>query len=121
MTDLETSVDEAAVAEHRRLQNHRTGRLVSAWLTILPSKGLTLLVQLIAIPTVYRAIGPAQFSAYAAVTAAVSILGFLNLGMEARWSRHSLRPQRIETTCANRVLSLPPFFLLPPSLFLRCA
>jgi O-antigen/teichoic acid export membrane protein len=35
----------------------------------------------IAIPIVYRAIGPAQFAAYAAVTAAVSILGFLNLGM----------------------------------------
>jgi O-antigen/teichoic acid export membrane protein len=38
-------------------------------------------VQIIAVPTVYRAIGPAQFAAYAAVTAVVSILGFLNLGM----------------------------------------
>ncbi len=81
VTNLETAVDGVAVSEHRRLQNHRTRRLVSAWLTILPSKGLTLLVQVIAIPTVYRAIGPAQFAAYAAVTAAVSILGFLNLGM----------------------------------------
>jgi O-antigen/teichoic acid export membrane protein len=81
VTELETAVDGAAVSERRRLQNHRTRRLVSAWLTILPSKGLTLLVQVIAIPTVYRAIGPAQFAAYAAVTAAVSILGFLNLGM----------------------------------------
>jgi O-antigen/teichoic acid export membrane protein len=42
---------------------------------------VTLLVQVIAIPTVYRAIGPVQFAAYAAVTAAVSILGFLNFGM----------------------------------------
>jgi O-antigen/teichoic acid export membrane protein len=30
---------------------------------------------------VYRAIGPAQFAAYAAVTSSVSILAFLNLGM----------------------------------------
>ena len=65
----------------KQSRQHRTRRLVSAWLTLAPSKVITLLVQIIAIPTVYRAIGPAQFAAYAAVTAAVSILGFLNLGM----------------------------------------
>jgi O-antigen/teichoic acid export membrane protein len=81
VTELETVVGGAPASEHRQLQKHRSRRLVSAWLTIVPSKGVTLLVQLIAIPTVYRAIGPAQFAAYAAVTAAVSILGFLNLGM----------------------------------------
>ena len=62
-------------------RQNRTRRLVSAWATLAPSKAITLLVQIIAIPTVYRAIGPVQFAAYAAVTSAVSILGFLNLGM----------------------------------------
>lgn len=81
MTELETVVGEASISEHRELRHHRTRRLISAWLTLVPSKAVTLLVQIIAIPTVYRAIGPAQFAAYAAVTAAVSILGFLNLGM----------------------------------------
>jgi O-antigen/teichoic acid export membrane protein len=81
VTELETVVGGASTSEHRELRHHRTRRLVSAWLTLIPSKAITLLVQIIAIPTVYRAIGPAQFAAYAAVTAAVSILGFLNLGM----------------------------------------
>src|ERR1035437_3400034 len=79
--ELETVVGGASTCEHRKLRQLRTRRLVSAWLTLVPSKALTLLVQIIAIPVVYRAIGPVQFAAYAAVTAAVSILGFLNLGM----------------------------------------
>ena len=79
--ELQGAVGSMSISEHRRLRQHRTRRLVSAWLTLVPSKAVTLLVQIIAIPTVYRAIGPAQFAAYAAVTAAVSILGFLNLGM----------------------------------------
>jgi O-antigen/teichoic acid export membrane protein len=62
-------------------RDQRRRRIISAWVTLVPSKAVTLLVQIIAIPMVYRAIGPAQFAAYAAVTAAVSILGFLNLGM----------------------------------------
>jgi len=81
VTALETVVGGAPISEHGKLRRHRTHRLVSAWLTLAPSKAVTLLVQIIAIPTVYRAIGPVQFGAYAAVTAAVSILGFLNLGM----------------------------------------
>jgi O-antigen/teichoic acid export membrane protein len=67
--------------ESRDHRDHRNHRLASAWLTLLPSKAVTFLVQAIAVPLVYRALGPAQFAAYAAVTAAVSILGFLNLGM----------------------------------------
>jgi len=78
---METVVGGASTTEHRKSRQHRTRRLVSAWATLAPSKAITLLVQVIAIPTVYRAIGPVQFAAYAAVTAAVSILGFLNLGM----------------------------------------
>ena len=62
-------------------RRRRTRRILSAWGTSVPSKAVALLVQMIAIPIVYRAVGPAQFAAYAAVTAAVSILGFLNLGM----------------------------------------
>ena len=68
-------------AEPRQFRHHRTGRVLSAWVTLAPSKVVTLGVQVIAIPIVYRSIGPAQFAAYAAVTAAVSILNFLNLGM----------------------------------------
>jgi O-antigen/teichoic acid export membrane protein len=67
--------------EHHLHRAHRFRRLSSAWITLLPSKGITLLVQLLAVPTIYRAIGPRQFAAYAAVTSAVSIMGFLNLGM----------------------------------------
>jgi len=78
---METVVGGAPTTDHREPRQHRTRRLVTAWVTLAPSKAITLLVQVIAIPTVYRAIGPAQFAAYAAVTAAVSILGFLNLGM----------------------------------------
>jgi O-antigen/teichoic acid export membrane protein len=74
-------VTRIAALSSKQSRQHRTRRLVSAWATLAPSKAITLLVQIIAIPTVYRAIGPAQFAAYAAVTAAVSILGFLNLGM----------------------------------------
>ena len=80
-TEFEPVLGGASISKHGRLRHHRTSRLASAWLTLIPSKAVTLLVQVIAIPTVYRAIGPVQFAAYAAVTAAVSILGFLNLGM----------------------------------------
>ena len=62
-------------------RHHRTHQIVSAWVTLVPSKAVTLLVQIVAIPAVYRTIGPVQFATYAAVTSAVSILGFLNLGM----------------------------------------
>ena len=81
VTELETIAGRESASEEHKGRNHRTRRLVSAWLTLIPSKGITLLVQIIAIPVVYRAIGPVQFAAYAAVTSAVSILGFLNLGM----------------------------------------
>lgn len=70
-----------AATDPRQLRHHRTGRVFSAWGTSVPSKVVTLVVQVIAIPIVYRSIGPAQFAGYAAVTAAMSILNFLNLGM----------------------------------------
>ena len=70
-----------AATDPHQLRHHRTGRVLSAWVTSAPSKIGMLLVQIIAIPIVYRSIGPAQFAGYAAVTAAVSILSFLNLGM----------------------------------------
>lgn len=76
-----TLVSRAPDAGHNELRRHRTRRLVSAWGTSAPSKVVTMLVQVIAIPIVYRSIGPAQFAAYVAVTSVVSILGFLNLGM----------------------------------------
>src|ERR1035441_9752417 len=77
----DTAICTAEAAGPGQLRHHRTGRVFSAWVTAGPSKIVTLLVQIIAIPIVYRSIGPAQFASYAAVTAAVSILSFLNLGM----------------------------------------
>lgn len=81
LTELDTAICSAAAPDPRDLRRHRTGRMFAAWGTSAPSKIVTLLVQVIAIPIVYRSIGPAQFAAYAAVTAAASILTFLNLGM----------------------------------------
>ena len=73
------SIDEIDVQVQS--QQNRGRRLLSAWITMVPSKGITILLQMIAIPIVYHAIGPAQFAAYAAVTSAIMILSFLNLGM----------------------------------------
>lgn len=50
-------------------------------MTLVPSKGVTLLLQLISVPIVYHVLGQAQFSAYASITSAIVILNFLNLGM----------------------------------------
>lgn len=70
-----------AATDPHQLRHQRTWRIFSAWVTSAPSKVVTLLVQVIAIPIVYRSIGPGQFASYAAVTAVVSLLNFLNLGM----------------------------------------
>lgn len=81
-TIRDNMLEEGALASaSRATAQHRTSRLFSAWITSIPSKGVTLFVQIIAIPTVYRAVGPAQFAAYAAVTSVVTVLSFLNIGM----------------------------------------
>lgn len=69
------------LAEAHSARRERTQRLHSAWITSLASKGATLLVQLFAIPMVYRALGPGQFAPYAALVSTMSILALLNLGM----------------------------------------
>lgn len=69
------------IPSHSRFQKQRHQRLFYAWVSLLPSKGVTFIVQAIALPTVYRAIGPAQFAAYAVVTSAMVIFNFLNLGL----------------------------------------
>jgi O-antigen/teichoic acid export membrane protein len=61
---------------------NRTARIYSAWGTSFTSKIATLLVQLVSIPAAYRSLGTGAFAAYAAVTSAVSILGFFSLGMD---------------------------------------
>ena len=81
MTEPETAICAEEATEPRHLRHQRTRRIFSAWVSSAPSKVGTLLVQVIAIPIVYRSIGPAQFTSYAAVTAVVSILNFLNFGM----------------------------------------
>jgi O-antigen/teichoic acid export membrane protein len=112
-------------------REQRTRRIISAWLTLVPSKAVFLIVQIIAIPMVYRAIGAEQFAAYAAVTAAVSILGFLNLGMggalvtplaqaaasgdhprEARLFGATILPIAVIATLAL-CITLPGLWLLP--------
>ena len=81
MTEPETVICAAETTDPGHARGQRTRRIFSAWASSVPSKGVTLLVQVIAVPIVYRSLGPGQFAAYAALTAAVSILGFLNLGM----------------------------------------
>ena len=81
LAEPDTAICTAEATDPRDLRRQRTRRIFSAWVTSAPSKVVTLLVQVIAIPIVYRSLGPGQFAAYAAVTAVVSILNFLNLGM----------------------------------------
>ncbi|MGA3264799.1 MAG: hypothetical protein ABSC47_12240 [Terracidiphilus sp.] len=63
---------------HRR---HRQKRMNLAWGTSLLSKIITIGVQVLALPLVYRALGESGFAAYAAVTASASMLSVLNLGI----------------------------------------
>lgn len=77
---VETDAASQAV-DRRDARKQRTWRIFSAWLTSAPSKIFTLLVQVIAVPVVYRSLGPEQYAAYASVTAIVWVLNFLNLGM----------------------------------------
>ena len=77
--DTDICAAEATDPSHARRQ--RTQRVFAAWASSAPSKVGTLLVQVVAVPIVYRSIGPAQFAGYASVTAVVSILNLLNLGM----------------------------------------
>src|ERR1017187_214290 len=64
LTEPDTAVCSAAAPDPRHLRHQRTRRIFSAWVTSAPSKVATLLVQVIAIPTVYRSIGPPQFASY---------------------------------------------------------
>ncbi len=78
LAEPDTAVEKAGL----RVERHRRTRgIVSAWITSGPSKVFTLLLQVIAVPIVYRSLGPGQFTAYASVTAVVWILNLLNLGM----------------------------------------
>jgi O-antigen/teichoic acid export membrane protein len=81
LAEPDTAISTAEATDPRDLRHQRTRRIFSAWVTSAPTKVVTLLVQVIAVPIVYHSIGPAQFASYVAVTAAVSLLNFLNLGM----------------------------------------
>src|ERR1017187_1456353 len=81
LPEPDTAICTAAATDPRQFRHHRTRRIFSAWVTSAPSKIVTLIVQVIAVPIVYRSIGPKQFASYVAVTAVVSILNLLNLGM----------------------------------------
>lgn len=63
---------------HRR---HRQRRMNLAWSTSLLSKIITIGVQVLALPLVYRALGEGGYAAYAAVTASASMLSVFNLGI----------------------------------------
>jgi O-antigen/teichoic acid export membrane protein len=133
MGDLTLRLNRKAARELDRTvsQQGRTRRLYTAWITLIPSKGVTLFLQAISVPTVYRAVGPAQFAAYVAVTSAVTILGFLNLGMggalvtplaeaaaegdqdrQANLFRSTLFPIAIVAACAMFVV-LPLVWMVP--------
>ena len=60
---------------------HRQRRMKLAWSTSLLSKIVTIGVQVLALPLVYRALGEGGYAAYAAVTAFASLLSFFNLGI----------------------------------------
>ncbi len=79
--DAHISSVEASPSDPARSRHHRKRRLVSAWVTTIPSKAITFVLQVVTVPIAYRAIGPAQFAAFAAVTSAIVVLNFLNLGM----------------------------------------
>jgi O-antigen/teichoic acid export membrane protein len=81
LAEPDTAICAAEAVDPGHVRHQRTRRIFSAWVTSAPTKVVTLLVQVIAVPIVYRSIGPAQFASYAAVTAIVSSLNFLNLGM----------------------------------------
>lgn len=81
LAEPDTAICIAEASDPRHLRRQRTRRIFSAWVTSAPSKIVTLLIQVIAVPILYRSLGPGQFAAYAAVTAVVWILNFLNLGM----------------------------------------
>lgn len=81
LAEPDTAICIAEATDPRDLRRQRTRRILSAWVTSSPSKVVTLFVQVIAVPIVYRSLGPGQFAAYAAVTAVVWILNLLNLGM----------------------------------------
>src|ERR1039458_5238464 len=81
LAETDTAICAAGATDPGHARRQRTRRVFSAWASSVPSKSVTLLVQVIAIPIVYRSIAPAQFAAYAAVTAVVSILNIFNLGM----------------------------------------
>jgi len=68
----------SSAIRHRR---HRQRRMNLAWSTSLLSKIVTISIQVLALPLVYRALGEGGFAAYAAVTAAASLLSVLNLGI----------------------------------------
>jgi O-antigen/teichoic acid export membrane protein len=55
--------------------------MVWAWSTSLLSKIVTVGVQFLAVPLVYRVLGQSGYAAYAAVTASAALIGVLNLGI----------------------------------------
>jgi O-antigen/teichoic acid export membrane protein len=59
----------------------RTNRIQLAWITSLLSTVTTVAIQLLAIPLVYRSLGESGYAAYASITAAVGVIGILNLGV----------------------------------------
>ncbi len=68
----------SSTIDHRR---HRQRRINLAWSTSLLSKIVTIGVQVLALPLVYRVLGEGGYAAYAAVTASASMLSVFNLGI----------------------------------------
>jgi O-antigen/teichoic acid export membrane protein len=75
---LQTQLPLSSAISHRR---HRQRRMNLAWSTSLLSKIVTIGVQILALPLVYRALGEGGYAAYAAVTASASMLSVFNLGI----------------------------------------
>ncbi len=75
---LQTELPLSSAVSHRR---HRQRRMTLAWSTSFLSKIVTIGVQILALPLVYRALGESGYAAYAAVTASATMLSVFNLGI----------------------------------------
>ncbi len=78
INDSETSRRMAGTVVYRQ---RRQQRVTLAWSTSLVSTVTTVAVQGLTIPLVYRSLGQGGYAAYASITAAVGLIGVLNLGI----------------------------------------
>ena len=73
--------EEDPIEPSRDARRDRTNRIQLAWITSLLSTVTTVVIQLLAIPLVYRSLAESGYAAYASISAAAGVIGVLNLGV----------------------------------------